>query len=463
MPRNAAASGAIWQLIAEVGETAKIAFPIVAIQLGQAAMTMTDMLLIGGISIDALAAVAVAGRVYLTTFAIALGVLAPIAPVVAQACAAGKLESIRGALRTGLLLALALSLPLIALATHAEQVLLRLGQAPDVARLSQQYLSGLCWGAVPALSFQAIRNVMDAAHRPQPSLWITLAAIPTNALLVYLLIHGRIGFACQPLLGAGLATAVINWTMFLAGVWFITSCRPIRAYRLALHWWLIDWMLMWRLIAVGAPISLTSALTYGAYSVAGLLAGAIGSNAAAAHQISLQVASIAALMSFGISMATAVRVAEAVGRHDGHGMRRASLAAMLLAIVCSATLAVCVVATRFKIAHYFLHSGAPEIDLAINLAADLLLVSVCGLIPTAVHNVAAGSLRGLQDTRMIPLYAGIAYWLIGVIISYVLGLKLRLGVIGIWTGLLIGTVIYAILLVSRAQVLVCRMFRECDD
>ena len=34
----------------------------------------------------------------------------------------------------------------------------------------------------------AIRGFMGAINRPEPVLWITLAAIPANALLVYLLL-----------------------------------------------------------------------------------------------------------------------------------------------------------------------------------------------------------------------------------------------------------------------------------
>ena len=44
---------------------------------------------------------------------------------------------------------------------------------------------------------------MGALNRPEPVLWITLAAIPANALLVYLLIHGVWGLPPLGLFGAG--------------------------------------------------------------------------------------------------------------------------------------------------------------------------------------------------------------------------------------------------------------------
>ena len=39
----------------------------------------------------------------------------------------------------------------------------------------------------------ALRNFMGAVNRPEPGLWITLAAIPANALLAYALIYGAFG------------------------------------------------------------------------------------------------------------------------------------------------------------------------------------------------------------------------------------------------------------------------------
>ena len=79
---------------------------------------------------------------------------------------------------------------------------------------------GLAWGITPALWFLAIRGFMGAVNRPEPGLWITLAAIPANAVLVYLLIHGAWGLPRLELFGAGLATTIINFGMFLAGLWF---------------------------------------------------------------------------------------------------------------------------------------------------------------------------------------------------------------------------------------------------
>src|ERR1044072_8523154 len=113
-----------------------------------------------------------------------------VAPLAAQAFGARDPRLVRRAVRVGLWAALLISLPMIFTLLFGEQMLLLLGQAPATAHLAQTYFLGLAWGAAPGLGFLAIRGFMGAVNRPEPGLWITLAAIPANGVLVYLLIHG---------------------------------------------------------------------------------------------------------------------------------------------------------------------------------------------------------------------------------------------------------------------------------
>ena len=147
----------------------------------------------------------------------------------------------------------------------------------------------------------AIRGFMSAINRPEPILWITLAAIPANALLVYLLLYGAFGMPQLGLFGAGLATSIVNLGTFLAALWFATRRRPFRKYHVLGHFWRIDWRLMWQLIVIGAPISISFLLEYGLFGAAGLLMGLISTTALAAHQIALQVAAILFMVPFGIA------------------------------------------------------------------------------------------------------------------------------------------------------------------
>lgn len=440
---------AIRRFSIELGETAKLALPMVLTQVAQVAMMTTDLAFIGRISAEALAAAALAGRLYLISVTFGVGLLSAIAPLAARAIGENNLGAVQRSLRMGLWLALILSFPIIAVALRAEQVLLALGQTPDVAQLAQQYLFGLALGTAPALAFLAIRSFMDGVNRPQPVFWITLSAIPLNALLVYILAYGKLGLPRLELFGAGLATTLVNCGMFLAGLWFAALRRPFREYHVLADLWRFDWRAMRQLIAFGTPISIASLIESGLLGATSLLAGLISNSALAAHQIVVQVSSILFMIYLGIGTAAAVRVGHAAGCDDRAGVKRANLAAMLLGMVIATTLTLTLITVRFEIVELFLGRAARDSEATISLAAKLLIVGATLFITDAAQCIAAGGLRGLKDTRVPLLFATIAWWPIGFFLSYWLSLKIGLGAVGIWIGLSIGYTIYAAILVLR--------------
>jgi MATE family multidrug resistance protein len=379
-----------------------------------------------------------------------------VAPLAAQAFGAHQPRLVRRALRTGLWAALLISAPIMLFPLYGERILLALGQAPAAAELAQQYLFGLVWGVTPALWFLAIRSFMGAVNRPEPALWITLVAIPANALLVYLLIYGEWGLPRLALFGAGLATTIVNFGTFLAGLWFATYRRTFRKYDVLGHFWRFDAGLMRQLLAIGAPISIAFMLEYGLFSAAALLMGLISTTALAAHQVALQVTAILFMVPLGIGMAATVRVGHAVGRKDASAVKRAGLVAALLGIVLVAILTLAVIVSRYAIAELFFGT-AESAGAAVELTATLLLIGATFFIADGVQTIAAGSLRGMNDTRVPLLFAVISYWLIGFTAACVLGFRTGLGAVGIWIGLSCGSAVYATLLVLRFRRLARRL------
>ena len=186
------------------------------------------------------------------------------------------------------------------------------------------------------------------------------------------LIHGVFGLPRLDLLGAGLATTIVNLAMCAAAVWICYACRPFKKYRVLGRFWRMDWALMRQLIVIGVPISGAMLLEWGLFSSAALLVGWIGTTALAAHQIALQVATILFMVPFGISLAATVRVGHAVGRRDPVAARRAGFGAIALGAAFMLVTTLIVVALRHVIPLMFLGDGPADAATA-GLAATLLL------------------------------------------------------------------------------------------
>jgi MATE family multidrug resistance protein len=429
----------------EFVETLRLAVPMMLTQLGQIAMMTTDLILIGRLGEHAVAAAALGHTVFFISFTVGLGLVSAVSPLAAQAFGARDPRRLRSAVQVGLWAALAISLPMLASPLYGEAILLWLGQAPSSAALAQRYLLGLAWGIAPALGFITLRGFTGAVNRPQPMLWVTLAAIPTNGVLVYLLIHGTFGLPPLGLLGAGLATTIVNFGMFLAGLCVITWQRPFANYRVLTRLRQIDWPFMRQLIAIGAPISFAMLMEYGLFSSAALLMGLISTSALAAHQIALQVTAVLFMIPLGIGMAATVRVGHAFGRHDPAAVKRAGLVATLLGTALVAALTLAVVVGRFALAELFFGTGDASAA-TVDLTATLLLVGATFFIADGIQTIMGGALRGINDTRMILLFAIIGYWGVGFPTAWLLAFNKQLGV---WMGLSIGTFLYAGLLIWR--------------
>jgi MATE family multidrug resistance protein len=160
---------------------------------------------------------------------------------------------------------------------------------------------------------------------------------------------------------------------------------------------------------------------------------------------------------FGIGMAATVRVGHAVGRNDAAAVKRAGFVATLLGIVLVSALTLVVMLGRFAIARLFFGEAVESGGAVIELTATLLMVGATFFVADGIQTVAAGALRGMNDTRIPLLFAAISYWLIGFPAAYGLAFWTKFGAVGVWIGLSCGTAVYAILLIMRFRLLARRL------
>ena len=85
------------------------------------------------------------------------------------------------------------------------------------------------------------------------------------------------------------------------------------------------------------------------------------------------------------------------------------------------------------------------------LAVSYLAVAGFFQLFDATQAIASGSLRGLKDARWPMIMAGVGYWLVGFPIAAILGFWAGWRGVGIWTGLAIGLVVTAALMVGRFE------------
>ncbi len=427
----------------EVRATLALAVPIVLVQLSQMSMSFVDVVMVGRLGTEALAAVVLGSTTYFMLALICVGVIVAVQPTVAHAVGAGDEEAAARGARQGLWLATLLGVPFTIGLGYMEDVFLWTGQAPATAALAADYVDAIRWGFVPNLWFTALRGLCEGDARPAPVLVVTLLGVVANAALNYALMFGALGMPALGLVGTGWSSAITITVMFVALALYVRT-GPLGRFRVFAGLRRPDPEALGTLFRLGWPIGVGFGLESGLFTAATLMVGRLPNHevALAAHQIALSAASVSFMVPLGIGMAGGVRVGRAAGAGDLVGAARAGWTAAGLG-VSFMTLSALLFWLAPGVVVWIYAGSAPEPSVA-RLAAALLAVAAVFQLFDGMQAAIAGALRGLKDTRVPMLIAAVAYWGVGLSTGAVLGLGLDGGARGLWGGLTLGLAMAAL-------------------
>lgn len=436
---------------AETGATVRLALPLVGTQLAQIAIMTTDVLFMGWLGPDSLAAGALGSNVYFLLWVFGIGLGMAVAPLAAQAIGRKRryLRDVRRSVRQGMWATLTISLPGTLVMWHAAPILRAFGQDPAIALMAQDYTRALAPGLVASTWFIVLRTFVAALERPRSGLVVQILTFLLNAALAYALIFGHFGAPALGLSGAGIASAIAHWASVAMLLGFILVDRRFRRFHLLGRFWRPDWrryVEVWRL---GLPVSTTMLFEVGLFSGAVYAMGIIGTAELAAHQIALQCAAITFMVPLGIGQAATVRVGLFAGAGDADGIRRAGGVALAIGISFMAATMIAIWILRYPLATLFLDLEQPGTHDVLHLAAAFLVVAAVWQVMDGAQVVAIGALRGLKDTRVPMIIAGVGYWAIGAPAGLLAAFAFGLGGLGVWYGLALGLLVVAVLVVRR--------------
>jgi len=437
--------------LAEAKAMLALSWPMVLTNVAQTAMTATDVVMMGHLGPDQLAAGALGSNLYMAVLIFGIGVMSAVSPMIAIELGRNRhaVRDLRRTVRQGFWAAATLVGPMWLFLWQAEPVLRAMGQDPGLSSAAASYVHTLQWSLLPFFLYLGLRGFVTALQRPFWAFAVVLFAVGFNVLANWCLMFGRLGFPALGLPGSGLATALSSTLMFLGLVIAVSVDRRFRRYRLLGRFWVPDWQRYRAFWHLGLPIGATLAFEVVIFNGAAFLMGLLGPTSLAAHAIAIQIASLTFMVPLGIGQAGTVRVGRAFGAGDKEGVRRAGTTAVVLAIgFMTATALVMLLAPQVLVGP-FLDATKPGSSVVTELAITFLFYAAIFQIADGAQVVGASILRGLGDTRLPMIYAGIGYWGIGLPLSMLLGFWTPLAGIGIWIGLAVGLAIVAVLMLRR--------------
>lgn len=437
--------------------------PIVLSQLAQVSNGLVDTAMVGRLGPTALAGVALGSSVFFWIALMCLGVVLAVGPMVSQAHGARDDTGVARSVRQGLWMALALTLPCLAVLYSVEPLLDLTGQDAEVQRIAGGYLRAVAWGIFPFLGFGALRSFVEGLARPVPVTVIALSAVGVNVLANYTYIYGRFGFPEMGPVGVGWATATSFWYLFAAMVLYVMAKRSLRHYGIFAELRRPDLAYFRDLFRIGWPIGISFGIESGLFTATAILAGALGAASLAAHQIALQCAAFTFMVPLSVGIAGSVRVGQAIGAGRVDAARRSGWTAIGLSFLFMCGTALLFLTLPEPLIGVFLQTDRPENRAVVELGITLLGIAGAFQVFDGIQAAAAGALRGMKDTRLPMLIGLVTYWGLGLTTAYVLGLHKGYGAPGLWWGLVIGLAGAAIGLTLRFRLQIGRMGRAYVD
>lgn len=413
-------------------------------QLGHILVALADNLMVGRLGAAELAAVSLGNSLVFVALSIGIGFSFAITPLVAEADGAGNIEKGRLHFHHGVIMCTINGILLFIALILAKPVLYMLNQPEEVVKLAIPYMEIVAFSMIPLMIFQAFKQFADGLSQTRYAMYATLLANVVNVIFNYILIYGIWVFPRLEVEGAAWGTLISRFFMLGLLIFMLSRKRKFAPYFLWGGGSHITFQEFKTLIRLGFPTALQMLFEVAIFTAAIFLSGILGTNAQAANQIALNLASMTFMIAVGLGVTATIRVGNQKGKSDFINLRRIAFSIFFQCFLIEAVFAIGFILLKDWLPPFYIDN--PEV---IFLAAQLLVVAALFQLSDGVQVTILGALRGLQDVNIPTVICFIAYWVIGFPISWCLGQEDQMGSQGIWIGLLAGLTASAVMLYFR--------------
>lgn len=422
--------------------------PIVVSQLGHTLVHLADSVIVGHFAgTIQLAAVSLVNSVFMLILVLGLGISYGLTPLIAQENGRKNYDECGKLLSNSLIINIIVALVLYAIVHWGTLLAIdHIGQSPEVVAYAKPYLGYLAISILPLMIFQTFKQFAEGLGFTRQAMFVSIWGNLLNIILGIIFVKGMFGIEPMGVKGVGLSTLIDRTLMAIAMSVYVLRSKYFREYTRSFRLGLIDKVRSIKIAKIGTPVALQYSFEISAFSGAAILIGTIGAVEQAAHQVAINLASVTYMMASGIASAATIKTGNNFGKKHFSDLRKSAIASYHVILVFMS-----ITALMFILASNYLPYIYTEDKAVISIAAQLLIIAGFFQLFDGTQVVGLGVLRGVGDVNIPTIITFIAYWVIGIPLGYLLGIKLGFGVNGIWYGLTFGLLTASTLLFFRFQ------------
>jgi putative MATE family efflux protein len=407
-----------------------LAWPIALELLLQYVMGAADTLMISSISDQAAAAVGLSNQVLHAVNMLFLFVNAGAGIVLAVRWGSGRMEEARQVAALAIRLNLAIGLLLgIAIALGKEAILAAMQVPAEVLPDARLYLGVVGVGTVLVSLHTSAAAALRSSGDTRSPMYVALAMNAIHLILNVVLIYGAFGFPGLGTQGVAISTLLSRSLAVVFSLWLLYRTFPCIFRRLGFN---RSTLSTFRdIVRVGWPITLSNSSYNYVQTVLFSLIASLGTVPLAAFTYMNTIQGLPTLIGSAIGLAVQIRIGQRYGAGRVEESHRSAYAAVGLgwAVMSAAALAL----FWFRKEFIGLYTEDPEvISLAMAIFALYLVLQPLKMTTMGF----AQSLYAVGDNKHVTFVGMGSMWLIGAGGAYLLGIRMELGLIGVYAALM---------------------------
>ncbi|RLG75546.1 MAG: hypothetical protein DRO23_03725 [Thermoprotei archaeon] len=358
--------------------------------------------------------------------------------LIAQSLGAGKRELARRVYGESVILALAISLPVVFLGVLVAEDVVRIVVAgPEVTVKGTQYLVARLLGLPAMYIFFTVGAALRGAKDTKTPMTVSILGNIFNIILDPILIFGLLGLPKLGVFGAGLASSLSFYFMLMFYIVLGVKGRLVIMPRIKA----LTVETLRKILYLGLPISIERILMSGLMLIYVSMIARFGSVSLAAHQIGLRIESLVFMPGIAFRIATATLVGHEIGGKNIDKAKEIINTATKLSLMFMSITGFSLVALSWYIPVLFIDNVEVH-----RLSTIYLILAGSSEPGLGVAFAMIGAFHGAGNTLVPVIVSAISNATVRLGLGWTLGKYYGLGAIGLWTGMFLDVYVRGIVL-----------------
>ncbi len=405
-----------------IKELVNIALPIIIGNLGFILIGAGDVFIAGRHSTDTLAAISIATAITNCIQTFGIGLIASVSPLLSNY--RGEKKVAKRYFFPTLRFAFVLSVFVMLAVLGVIPIIDKLHFEPRLVPMIKQYIFITAFATFGGYLHAAVKEFLQAFEIVKFPNYLTFACVFLNIFLNIILVFGFGPIPSLGVVGLAIASFIVRYFMGIVLLIYCLSIMRFSNYK--------EFNYYIKMIKIGLPISAAILVEFVAFNLVSVIMGRVSGIYAAAHTLLCTLTTISFMIPFAISNAIAVKVGFANGAENYIDLRRYAKIGVLMSMcfmACSAIIIACI--PKFLVGLFTNDSNL------IFICVPIVYVLSAFQIFDGLQIAFAGICKGIKKTNIVLLANFIAYWMISIPLGYFIGIKLHIGLIGFWIGLVV--------------------------